>query len=120
MTTPTTLKINLGSKTEDGVQRAVEHAFSADFVFRSPQRLDRGVEQEATDVLVLFHDIAIPIEVKSQAANADGTPRTDDPRWTRKRLTKAVSQLTDAVRTIKAGELIRLKNDRRGSVEFST
>lgn len=113
-------KIDLGPQTEDDVQRFVEHAFSADFVFRSPQRLDRGKEHETTDVFALFDDVAMPMEVKSQAYNADGSPRVEDLGWTRKNLTKAVSQLRGAVRTIKAGQIVRLQNERRGAVQFST
>jgi hypothetical protein len=113
-------KIDLGAKIEDDVQRFVEHAFSADFVFRSPQRLDRGKELEATDVFVIFDDVAIAIEVKSQAYNADGSPRQEDQKWTRKKLAKAVSQLRGAVQTIKTGRIVRLKNQRRGPVTFST
>jgi hypothetical protein len=113
-------KIDLGPQTEDDVQRFVEHAFSSDFVFRSPQRLDRGKEHEATDVFALFDDVALAIEVKSQAYNADGTPRIEDLGWTRKNLTKAVSQLKGAVRTIKTGQIVRLENERRGSLQFST
>lgn len=60
------------------------------------------------------------IEVKSQAHNADGSPRIADEGWTRKYLGKAVSQLKGAVRTIKAGEITRLENERRGSVTFSS
>ncbi len=113
-------KIDIGAQTEDSVQRFVENAFSADFVFRSPKRLDRGKEREATDVFALFDDVAIAIEVKSQAHNADGSPRNEDVGWTRKYLGKAVSQLKGAVRTIKAGEITRLENERRGSVAFSS
>jgi hypothetical protein len=119
-TTDTPKKIDFGPQTEDDVQHFVEHAFSADFVFRSPQRLDRGKEHETTDVFALFDDIALPIEVKSQAYNADGSPRVEDQGWTRKNLAKAVSQLKGAVRTIKAGQIVRLENARRGPVQFST
>jgi hypothetical protein len=55
-TTDIPKKIDLGPQTEDDVQHFVEHAFSADFVFRSPQRLDRGKEHETTDVFALFDE----------------------------------------------------------------
>jgi hypothetical protein len=119
-TTPPPRKIDLGAKVEDDVQRFVERACSADFVFRSPQRLDRGKELETTDVFVIFGDVAIAIEVKSQAYNADGSPRQEDGGWTRKNLAKAVSQLGGAVQTIKTGRIVRLENQRRGPVPFST
>jgi hypothetical protein len=113
-------KIDIGTQTEDDVQRFVEHAFSPDFVFRSPQHLKGGKHKETTDVFVLFDDVALAIQVKAQALNADGTPATEDPGWTKRNLEKAVSQVKGAIRTIKTGRIVRLENDRRGAVQFST
>lgn len=113
-------KIDLGTQTEDDVQRFVEYSFSADFVFRSPQHLKGGLQKETTDVFVLFDDVAMPIQVKSQAYNADGSPRVEDPGWTKRNLEKAVAQLKGSIRTIKAGQIVRLENDRRGTVQFAT
>ncbi|MHB0972258.1 MAG: hypothetical protein ACYC7A_18055 [Thermoanaerobaculia bacterium] len=113
-------KIDIGKQSEDDVQRFVEHAFSPDFVFRSPQHLKGGKQKEATDVFVLFDDVALAIEVKAQALNADGSPAADDPDWTKRKLKKAVSQVKGSLRTTKAGQFIKLENDRRGPVQFST
>ncbi len=113
-------KIDIGTQTEDDVQRFVEHAFSADFVFRSPQHLKGGKQKETTDVFALFDDVALAIQVKAQALNADGTPPAADPDWTKRNLEKAVSQVKGAIRTIKAGQIVRLENERRGAVQFST
>jgi len=120
MTRRTTKKIDVGAETEDDVQQFVEDAFSADFVFRSPQHLKGGRPKETTDVFVLFDDVAMPIEVKAQAANADGSARSEDPGWTKRNLEKALSQVKGAIRTVKEGKIIRLENPRRGTVQFST
>jgi hypothetical protein len=114
------MKIDIGAQTEDDVQRFVEHAFSPDFVFRSPQHLKGGKHRETTDVFALFDDVALAIQVKARALNADGTPAAKDRDWTKRNLEKAVSQVGGAIRTIKAGKIIRLQNDRRGAVPFST
>jgi hypothetical protein len=113
-------KIDIGTQTEDDVQQFVEHAFSPDFVFRSPQHIKGGKHKETTDVFALFDDVALPIQVKALALNADGTPAAEDPDWTKRNLEKAVSQVKGAIRTIKAGQIVRLENDRRGEVQFST
>jgi hypothetical protein len=113
-------KIDIGTQTEDDVQRFVEYAFSPDFVFRSPQHLKGGKHKETTDVFALFDDVALAIQVKAQALNADGTPAAEDRDWTKRNLAKAVSQVKGAIRTIKAGQIVRLENDRRGAVQFST
>lgn len=113
-------KIDIGTQTEDDVQRFVEHAFSPDFVFRSPQHLKGGKHKETTDVFALFHDIALPIQVKAQALNADGTQAAEDRDWTKRNLEKAVSQVKGAIRTIKTGQIVRLENHRRGAVRLST
>lgn len=113
-------KIDIGKQTEDDVQRFVEHAFSPDFVFRSPQHLKGGKHKETTDVFVLFDDVALAIQVKAQALNVDGTPAAEDLDWTKRNLEKAISQVKGAIRTIKAGQIVRLENDRRGAVQFST
>ncbi|HSP14394.1 MAG TPA: hypothetical protein VLV78_06560 [Thermoanaerobaculia bacterium] len=113
-------KIDIGTQSEDDVQQFVEDAFSSDFVFRSPQHLKGGRHKETTDVFVLFDDVALPIQVKAQALNADGTTTAEDPHWTKRNLGKAVSQVKGAIRTIKAGKIVRLENNRRGAVQFST
>lgn len=118
--TPPSPKIDIGTQTEDDVQRFVEHALSPDFVFRSPQHLKGGKHKETTDAFVLFDNIAFAIQVKAQALNADGTPADDDPNWTKRHLKKAVSQVRGAIRTIKGGQIVRLENRRRGAVQFST
>lgn len=115
-----TKRIDIGTQTENDVQRFVEHAFSADFVFRSPQHLKGGKHKETTDVFVLFDDVALAIQVKAQALNADGTQPAEDPDWTKRNLEKALSQVRGAIRTIKSGQIVRLENERRGYVEFST
>ena len=57
-------KKNIGIITEDAVQKIVEDAFSSDFIFRSPRRVEG---KEVTDILVLFDDFALIIQVKSEA-----------------------------------------------------
>ncbi len=113
-------KIDIGAQTEDSIQQFVEDAFSPDFVFRSPQHIKGGKHKETTDLFVLFDDVALAIQVKAQALNADGTTTAEDSNWTKRNLAKALSQVKGAIRTINTGQIVSLENDRRGAVQFST
>ncbi|HEV7505079.1 MAG TPA: hypothetical protein VGS07_09225 [Thermoanaerobaculia bacterium] len=110
-------KINIGYTTEDEVQRAVEHAFSPDFVFRAPRREDG---KEVTDVLVPWDDTALVIQAKSQAIPGDGSLAGDPLKWARKNLLKAGRQVAGAVRAIQSGRMSHIENPRQGRVPFST
>jgi hypothetical protein len=111
-------KIDLGTATEDDVQRFVEHSFGVDFVFRSPFHEKGGKQKETTDVLAVFDDVAIPIQVKAQAYNVDGSPRDESSAWVKKNLQKAVAQVNGAVRTLRGAGSVRLDNVRRGTLDF--
>lgn len=108
-------KVDIGTPTEDEVQEAVEHAFGADFVFRSPPRDD---EKEATDVLVLFDDVALILQVKAEAVPLGGPVQRDPKDWAFKNLSKAARQVAGAARTIRDGRLPYVENERRGRVAF--
>lgn len=110
-------KIDVGLATEDEVQRFVEHAFSEDFVFRSPNHTKGREQKETTDVLAIFDDVVIAIEVKAQAYPADGSPRENDPSWTKKKLAKAVDQIRGAIRSLKTVP-VRMANSRRGRMQY--
>ena len=111
-------KVDLGAATEDDVQHFVEHAFSVDFVFRSPHHQKGRQQKETTDVLAVYDDVAIPIEVKAQAYNADGSPREESAAWTKKTLEKAVGQVKGSVRMLRGTGTVRLQNVRRGELVF--
>lgn len=108
-------KLDIGDLTEDEVQKAVEKAFSTDFVFRSPRREGR---KEATDVLVLFDDVGLVIQSKAQAIGLKDPPDKSSLDWAAKNLAKACRQLRGAVRAIRAGRVSYVENDRRGQVPF--
>ncbi len=108
-------KLDIGKLTEDQVQAAVERAFGPDFVFRSPHRENK---KEATDVLVLFDDVALILQCKAQAIETSG-PAIRDPReWALKNLNKAARQAGGAARTVREGRLQYVENERRGRVAF--
>jgi len=102
--------------TEDAVQSTVENVFSSDFVFRSPRR-EKG--KEATDVLVLFDDVGLVIQVKARAISFPKENNTDNSLdWAAKYLEKAVRQVCGAIRAIKTNRVQYVENTRRGRIAF--
>lgn len=110
--------INVGAQSEDEVQAAVERAFSSDFVFRSPKK--EAGSDEVTDVLVLFGDVGLVIESKSQAVNTSISVHDNSFKWAKKNLKKAGRQVAGAVRTLQTGRMPYAENSRQGRADFST
>ncbi|HEX4964699.1 MAG TPA: hypothetical protein VF173_28060 [Thermoanaerobaculia bacterium] len=109
-------KIDIGTRTEDEVQASVEGAFSPLFVFRAPRKED---QDEVTDVLVLWHDVGLVMQVKAQALDPSGQGSQKDAlSWARKNLAKAGRQVAGAVRAIRDGRLAYMENPPRGRVPF--
>ncbi len=105
--------MNRGSITEDEVEASVARAFGPDFVFRSP-RLSDG--HEATDILVVYDDVRVVVEVKSQAEPSADAPRRDAEAWAQKALSKACRQVEGAIKSLRAGRVARVANARRGEI----
>jgi len=103
---------------EDFVQAVAEKAFSPDFVFRSPRRVS---SKEVTDILILFDDTALVIQAKAQAPSARGYGYDFGPSldWASKHLAKAGRQVSGAVRSIRAGQVKFVENNRRGRIPFN-
>jgi hypothetical protein len=108
-------KINIGNMTEDAVQAKVEEIFASDFVFRSPRK-EGG--REVTDVLVLFDDVGIIIQVKARAVDTLNYNSYTKLDWVIKNLTKATRQVSGAVRAIRGDRVQYIENSRRGRIEF--
>ena len=104
-----------GPSAEDAVQRAVEHAFGEDFVFRSP-RLENG--KEVTDVLVPWDDVAIVIEVKARESERGDSDDGASLAWATKNLGKAARQIKGAVRSLRSNRAVSMTNPRRGTIVF--
>jgi hypothetical protein len=88
----------------------------SEFVFRSPQTVDGGVQREVADFLVTCGKSAILI---SQKCQEDPLTRTRDATaaWALKRSRKGVSQLCGALRTGR-GKALWCDHPRRGRVDF--
>jgi hypothetical protein len=87
-----------------------------EFVFRSPQSLDKVIQKEVADFLVAHEDTAILV---SQKCQEDPSSRTGAraASWARKAAKGAASQLCGALRRVE-GHPIWCEHSRRGRVEF--
>jgi hypothetical protein len=87
-----------------------------EFVFRSPQSLDKVIQKEVVDFLVAHGDTAILV---SQKCQEDPFSRTGAKAasWARKAAKGAASQLCGALRRAE-GHPIWCQHSRRGRVEF--
>ncbi|MGB8266354.1 MAG: hypothetical protein WCE44_08545 [Candidatus Velthaea sp.] len=99
------------------VESVVAPAFIAEFVFRSPQIIDRGCAHEVADLLITRADQALLISQKCQedpgARDADKTQA-----WARKQAVKAAAQLKGALRRVGIADEIWCQHPRRGRVAF--
>jgi hypothetical protein len=102
--------------TERHVEEVLSLPFIREFVFRSPRTIDRTLEREVADFLILQKGTGILI---SQKCQDDPTRRTVEQtdRWARKKAKEAVHQLHGALRT-GTGRPIWCDHPRRGRVDF--
>lgn len=102
--------------TERHVEGLLSLPFVTEFVFRSPRTIDRNLEREVVDFLILRKGTGI---LMSQKCQDDPTRRTVEQtdRWARKKAKEAVHQLRGALRT-GTGRPIWCDHPRRGRVDF--
>ena len=85
--------LNIGTEIEDFVGDLVSGSFFADFTIRSPKYTKSNQEKEAVDILVLFEDTLIGIQVKSKWVDlADGEMTEVENNRVAKTITKATAQ----------------------------
>src|SRR5882724_3995105 len=101
---------------ERHVEELLSLPFVKEFVFRSPQTIDRTLEREVVDFLILQRGTGILI---SQKCQDDPTRRTvgQTDMWTRKKAKEAVRQLCGALRA-GTGRPMWCDHPRRGRVDF--
>jgi hypothetical protein len=101
---------------EQYVERFLSLPFVTEFVFRSPQTIDRTLEREVVDFLILQKGTSILISQKCQEDPARRTVEQTN-RWVRKKAKEAVHQLRGALRS-GTGRPIWCDHPRRGRVDF--
>lgn len=108
-----------GELGEDFVEWACNSPFGKDFLFRGQKYREGPNEIELCDLLLLFDDTAVLMEVKT--ADREKRPnRTDEEwaDWANARLNKALSQIERGVKALGSGQVKQIENERRGRVRI--
>ena len=102
---------------EKFVEKFAGVPLTAECVFYNPKYLDKSVEKELCDFLIILRGEAILVSMTSQE---DPTTRTGDKleRWTAKHANKALRQAEGALRTI-TRDPFYCHHSRRGRVDFT-
>jgi len=97
--------VNLGKSIEDVVEYLCARSFLADFTIRSPKYYKLGgQEKEAADLLIVFKETLIAIQVKSKEVDLSEMVSSIKS----KRVTKAIDKATDQFRAL--GEALNNPN----------
>jgi len=88
----------------------------SEWVFRSPRRIDRGIEKEVCDLLVSLRGDALLLQMKCKE---DPNSLTESKRisWVLKRTGEAANQMKGAIRSVKTTDLW-CNHPRKGEVLF--
>jgi len=101
---------------EDFVEIFSSRPLTAECIFHSPKYIDRGLEKEVCDLLIILRGKAILISMKAQE---DPFSKNSDKlkQWTTKNAMNAFNQAKGALKTI-ATKSYWCHHSRRGKVEF--
>ncbi len=100
------------------VEDVISPSFVAEFVFRSPRVIDRGLEHEVADFLIARGGATLLV---SQKCQEDPASRSSEKTcaWAAKSAAKGVAQLRGALRRVGTGQTVWCDHLRRGRVEFA-
>jgi hypothetical protein len=98
-----------GDYEEKWSQWFLERSFFCDFVYRNPP-VKKG--QELADAIVLFDDVVLMVQVKTQCGMHDPVA------WATEKLLEAFKQLCKTRDNLASGNIKKLKNDFYGDIEF--
>ena len=99
---------NHGTDGEKWTQWFLEKSFFLDFIFRNPKGKHNGTE--LADAIVLYDDVLLMIQVKSQQADRD------PQEWAKKHIGKALSQLKHTRRMLVNKHVKILSNELHGNI----
>lgn len=103
---------NHGTDGEKWTQWLLEKSFFLDFVFRNPEGKRKG--KELADAVVLYDDVLLMIQVKSQHQKAKRDPK----QWAKNNIADALKQLKHTRRMLVEKHVTILWNELRGDFEL--
>ncbi|GAI93734.1 unnamed protein product, partial [marine sediment metagenome] len=95
-----------GKDVESIIQWLLEFSLLKDFVYRNPKK-ENG--KEFSDAVVIYDDIVIIIQIKTQESPKDPI------QWTKKYLQKAINQLNGSYRMLREGIVKEFENEVLGT-----
>ncbi|MFA6044144.1 MAG: hypothetical protein WC718_04100 [Phycisphaerales bacterium] len=108
-----------GALGEDFVERVCNLAFIEDFVFRGPKYFRKKQEKELCDLLVLFGDACLIIQVKTADRRAHQNWSVDERvEWANEKIAEATSQIRGALRAVKKGFIRYVENKHVGRLDL--
>lgn len=112
--------MNYGKEVEDFVEHICCRSFFADFTFRSPEYLKQGRhKREAADVLVVFEDTLLAIQVKSKQVDvSSGDISTVDMNRIGSKLDESIQQFHALAEALKTPGFTSFKNGRGMRTDF--
>lgn len=90
-------------------QWLIERSFFRDFTYRNPPK-KKG--QELADAVVLFHDVALLVQVKAQCGNHEAKA------WATEAILKALKQVRTTHNNLTSGAIKTLRNEVYGELDF--
>lgn len=112
---------DIGTLGENFIEHICRLAFIEDFVFRRPKYRRGRQEKELCDILVLFDDACVLIEVKTANPSAHrGWSPTDEVQWAQSQTLAARRQLEGAFRALCKELVPSAQNDFQGLVNLRT
>jgi hypothetical protein len=99
-----------GTYEEKWSQWFLERSFFRDFVYRNPRGKKKG--QELADVVVLFDDVVLMVQVKAQCG------KHDPMSWATEKLLDAFMQLRNTHASLVGGHIKKLRNDFYSEIAF--
>src|ERR1700733_13575703 len=99
-----------GLYVEKWCQWFLEISFFRDFVYRNPRGRKKG--QELADAVVLFGDVVLMVQVKTQCGSHDSVS------WATEKMLEAFRQLGATHDSLVQGHIPTLKNDFYGDIRF--
>ena len=109
----------MGRSIEDLVAELCQRSFLADFTIKSPKyQKSGGLEKEAADLIVLFGDTLLAIQVKSKAVEMSAKPNLVEAERVKRTIEKAVYQFRALAEAVNSPGFTSFVNGRGVEIPF--
>jgi len=111
--------VNFGREIEDVVENLCKKSFFADFTIRNPKyRKLNGEEKEAADLLVVFNNTLLAIQIKSKQIDSSSQPCRIELARVSKSVDKAIHQFRALTEALNSPQFKSFRNARGVEIAF--